>query len=153
MLVYLIIMVISANCVGQDKSITLDLQQIEFKDNALTTTLSELSKQNQDCFNKSDYYILDFFHSSFSNEEYYLSIKPFVADNNISKSIAYYIIVDGIEYFISNRVSTDVIKVLPSKKRYSFKNGDGLYVGGDYYFLIWRTLSGYYHILLRTCAE
>ena len=59
--IYLIITVLSANCVGQDKTITLDLQQIEFKDKALINTLSDLSKQKPDCFNENDYYILDFF--------------------------------------------------------------------------------------------
>ena len=151
--IYLIITVLSANCVGQDKTITLDLQQIEFKDKALINTLSDLSKQKPDCFNENDYYILDFFYSSLSNEEYYLSINQFVADNNTPITIAYYVIVDGIVYFISNKVSTDVIKVLPSKKRYSFKNGYGINVGGDYYFLIWRTRMGYYHVLLSTCCE
>lgn len=153
MILYLIITVISVNCMGQTKPIILNLQQVEFKDKLLTKTLSDLSKKERDCFNKNDFYILDFFHSSLSNEEYYLSIDRFVADNKTIKSIAYYVIIDDIVYFISNKVSVDVIKVLPSKKEYSFKTEKISIIGGDYHFLIWRTLSGYYHILLSTCSE
>ena len=149
----LIITAISVNCMGQDKPTILTLQQVEFKDNALTKTLADLSKEEKCCFSKNDFYILDFFHSSLSHDEYYLSIDRFVIDDKIINSIRYYVVINDIVYFISDKVSDDIIKILPSKREYKFKNKDTLILVGDYYFLIWKTLSGHYHILLRTCGE
>jgi len=154
-IVLFIIIILSTNCMGQNKTLTLNLQQIEFKDKILTKTLFDISKSEPDCFKKNDFYVLDFFQSSLSNEEYYLSIDEFVADNKITKSIAYYVIIDDIVYFVSNKVTFDIFKVLPSKKQFVFKIKEFPYamIGGDYNFLIWKTLSGHYHVLLRTCSE
>ena len=153
-IVVCLLFILSANCMGQ-KSILLTLQQIEFKDKNLTKTLFDLSKSEPDCFKKNNFYVLDFFQSSLLNEEYYLSIDEFVADNKTTKSIAYYVIIDDIVYFVSNKVTFDIFKVLPSKKQYVFKIKEFPYakIGGDYNFLIWRTLSGYYYVLLQNCGE
>lgn len=152
-ILYLVFAVLSANCVGQSNSTTLYLQQIEFKDKTLTNTILDLSKQEQDCFNKNDLYVLDFFQSSLSSGEYYLSIDRFDANNNILKSISYYVIINDIVFFVSSRVATDIIKVLPSQKEFDINNENSVIIGGDYHFLIWRTISGYYYILLSTCSE
>ncbi|NLL27944.1 MAG: hypothetical protein GX259_04045 [Bacteroidales bacterium] len=137
---------------GQNKPITLTLQQIEFKDNTLIKTISDLSKE-QDCFSKNDFYILDFFQSSLSSGEYYLSINRFVVDDKIINSIAYYVVINDIVFFISNKVSVEIIKILPLKKEYKFNKKNTPIIVGDYRFLIWRTLGGYYHVLSRTCGE
>jgi hypothetical protein len=65
---------------GQNKTLTLNLQQIEFKDKMLTKTLADLAKSEPDCFKKHDFYVLDFFQSSLSSGEYYLSIDRFVVE-------------------------------------------------------------------------
>ena len=70
--------ILSANCMGQ-KSILLTIQQIEFKDKKLTKTLFDILQSN-DCFDKKDLYVLDFFRSSLTDGEYYLSINKFIAD-------------------------------------------------------------------------
>ncbi len=85
--------------------------------------------------------------------EYYLSIDRFDANNNILKSISYYVIINDIVFFVSSRVATDIIKVLPSQKEFDINNENSAIIGGDYHFLIWRTISGYYYILLSTCSE
>lgn len=150
---YIIFAVLSANCVGKNDSTTLNLQQIEFKDKTLTNTILDLSKQVHDCFNKNDFYVLDFFQSSLSSGEYYLSIDRFDANNNFLKSISYYVIINDIVFFVSSRVATDIINVLPSQKEFDINNDNSAIIGGDYHFLIWRTISGYYYILLSTCSE
>jgi DNA polymerase III sliding clamp (beta) subunit (PCNA family) len=147
-----VIMIISTNCMGQ-KKITFNLQQIEFKD-MLTKTLFDISKSEPDCFNKNEFYILDFFQSSLSSSEYYLSIDKFFADNKTPNSIAYYVVINNITFFISNKVAVDIFNVLPTKKQFVFKIEEIPYsVGGDYNFLIWRTLSGYYAVFLKSCGE
>ena len=139
---------------GQNKVLTFNLQQIEFKDKMLTKTLFDISKSESDCFKKNGFYILDFFQSSLSNEEYYLSIGEFITESNVPNTISYYVVINNMTFFISNKVNLDIFRVLPIKKEFVFKKNEIPYsVGGDYHFLIWRTLSGYYHILLRTCSE
>jgi hypothetical protein len=153
-IVLFIIIILSTNCVGQNKVLTFNLQQIEFKDKMLTKTLFDISKSESDCFKKNGFYILDFFQSSLSNEEYYLSIGEFITESNVPNTISYYVVINNMTFFISNKVNLDIFRVLPIKKEFVFKKNEIPYsVGGDYHFLIWRTLSGYYHILLRTCSE
>ncbi|GHV45012.1 hypothetical protein FACS1894180_7070 [Bacteroidia bacterium] len=152
---YIVVFTISVNCMGQNKTITLNLQQIEFKDKMLTKTLFDISKSEPDCFNKNDFYVLDFFQSSLSSSEYYLSIDRFIADDKTPKSIAYYVVINNITFFVSNKVDVGIYNALPTKKQYVFKIKEYPYavIGGDYNFLIWRTLSGYYAVLLKSCGE
>jgi hypothetical protein len=139
---------------GQNKTLILNLQQIEFKDKMLTKTLFDLAKSEPECFKKHEFYILDFFQSSLSSGEYYLSIDKFITESNTPNSIAYYLVINNITFLISNKVATDIFNILPTKKQYVFKIEDMPYsVGGDYHFLIWRTLSGYYSVLMKSCAE
>ena len=153
-LLYLIIVVTSANCIGQNRSTTLTLQQVEFKDIVLTQTLSDLSKTEQRCFSKNDFYVLDFFQSSLSNDEYYLTIDEFRTESNIQGVLSYYVVTNDITFFISNEVTLDILEVLPTSKEFVFKQDQIPAVGGgDYQFLIWKTPNGYYHVLLRTCGE
>lgn len=149
-----ITIVLSTNCMGQSKVLTLNLQQIEFKDTMLTKTLFELSKSNPDCFKKNGFYVLDFFQSSLSNDEYYLSIDEFITESNIPNTISYCLFINNMTFFVSNKVTFDIFRVLSIKREFVFKQNEIPYsVGGDYHFLIWKTLSGYYHVLLRTCSE
>jgi len=149
---YIVILVISVNCMGQNKILTLNLQQIEFKDKMLTKTLFDISKSEPDCFKKHEFYILDFFQSSLSSGEYYLSIREFMADTKTPNSISYYVVINDIVYFVSSKVSVEIFNVLPTKKKFSLKEAIP-HPGGDYNFLIWRMLSGYYAVLLKSCAE
>jgi hypothetical protein len=139
---------------GQNKTLTFNLQQIEFRDKMLTKTLFDISKSEPDCFKKNGFYILDFFQSSLSSGEYYLSIREFIVDDKTPSSIAYYVVINNIVFFVSNKVSVEIFNVLPSKKEFVFKQKEIPYsVGGDYNFLIWRMSSGYYAVLLKSCAE
>lgn len=154
LLLYFIIVVASANCPGQNRSTTLTLQQVEFKDDVLTETLSDLSKTEQRCFSKNNFYVLDFFQSSLSNDEYYLTIDEFRNESNIQDILSYYVVINDITFFISNKVTFDLFEVLPTSKEFVFKQDQIPAVGGgDYHFLIWKTLNRYYHVLLRTCGE
>ncbi|NLB67213.1 MAG: hypothetical protein GX798_01995 [Bacteroidales bacterium] len=153
-LLYFIIVVAPANCLGQNRSTTLTLQQVEFKDIALTETLSDLSKAEQRCFSKNDFYVLDFFQSSLSGDEYYVTIDEFRTESNIQDLSSYFVVINDITFFISNKVALDIFEVLPTSKEFVFKQNQIPAVGGgDYHFLIWKTPNGYYHILLRTCGE
>ena len=136
------------------KSILLTLQQIEFKDKKLTKTLFDILQSN-DCFDKKDLYVLDFFRSSLSDGEYYLSINKFFADEKTYHLFAYFAEINNITFFVSNRVSSEIFQILPTKKHYSFQRKENPYavIGADYNFLIWRTLSGYYYVLLQNCGE
>ncbi len=153
-LFYLIIVVTSANCPGQNRSTTLTLQQVGFKDDALTEILSDLSKTEQRCFSKNDFYVLNFFQSSLSGNEYYLTIDEFRTESNIQDLLSYYVVINDINFFISNKVTLDIFEVLPTSKEFVFKQDQIPAVGGgDYHFLIWKTPNEYYHVLLRTCGE
>ncbi len=148
-----IIVFVSINCVAQ-KPIMLTLQQIEFKDSILTKTLFDILQSN-DCFREKDFYVLDFFRSSLSDGEYYLSINEFFADEKTYHLFAYFAEINNITFFVSNRVSSEIFQILPTKKHYSFQRKENPYavIGADYNFLIWRTLSGYYYVLLQNCGE
>ena len=152
---YIVIIIISVNCMGQKKSLTLNLQQIEFKDKMLTKTLADIVKTKSDCFSKNGFYILDFFQSSLYGSEYYLSIDKFIADSNTPKSITYYVFINNIVFFVSNKVAVEIFDVLPAKKQYVFKieKFPNAVIGGDYHFLIRRMASGHYWVLLKTCVE
>lgn len=153
MVIGLIFIIIAINCMGQNTPITLNLQQIEFKDGKLIQTLSELITEERDCFSKNHFYVLDFFQSSLSNR-YYLSINEYIPDNKSISFISYYVIINNTIFFVSNRVTTDIFKILPSKKQFKLKSKeDMISVGGDYNFLIYKSLNGHYYILMRTCAE
>jgi hypothetical protein len=135
---------------GQSK--TLMLQQIEFKDVMLTETLANICKTESDCFSKNDFYVLDFFQSSLYSGTYYLSINKFAVDDKTPNSITYYAVINDVVFFVSNKVDVEIFNVLPSKRKFVLKE-NGWDTGGDYNFLIHRTLSGYYWVLLKTCAE
>jgi hypothetical protein len=138
---------------GQDKTLTLNLQQIEFKDKMLTKTLLDISKSESNCFNKNDFYVLDFFQSSLSCNEYYLSIEKFNVNSKTANLLTYYVVISNISYFVSNKVSVDIFNILPSKREFIFKKEEIPVIYGDYNFLIWRMLSGYYAVLLKSCGE
>lgn len=149
---FIVIIVISVTCVGQKKSLTLNLQQIEFKDKMLTKTLEDIVKTESDCFKRYEFYVLDFFQSSLYSSEYYLSINAFMIDDNTPKSIIYYVIINNTVFFVSNKVAIEIFNVLPLKRNFVLKENDW-HIGGDYNFLIRRTRSGHYWVLLNTCAE
>lgn len=149
----LIIAIVSINCMAQNERIVLNLQQVEFKESELTKTIADAIKKEQRCFNINNFYVLDFFQSSLSSGEYYLSIDRFFVHNKGVSSIAYYTIINDLVFFISKEVSHDIIKVLPKKKTYSFKNETKYFPTADHHFLIWRTSGGYYHVYLSTCGE
>lgn len=77
---------------AQNKTLTFNLQQIEFKDTLLTKTVFDISKSNTECFEKDGFYTLDFFHSSLFNDEYYLSIYKFTTESNIPHTFSYYVV-------------------------------------------------------------
>jgi len=134
MILYLIITFISVNCMAQNKTLTFNLQQIEFKDTLLTKTVFDISKSNTECFEKDGFYTLDFFHSSLFNDEYYLSIYKFTTESNIPHTFSYYVVKNNMTFFISNKVNHDIFRILPIKKEFVFKQSDFPYhVGGDYH--------------------
>lgn len=151
-ILYLLIVVVSVNCIGQSSNtLTINLQQIEFKDKTLTKTLFDLSKSNSDCLNRRDIYVLDFFQSSLSTEEFFLRIDLLTGDEHFIESIAYYVIINDVVYFLPDSVSTNIIKVLPQKRMFTYEIEHN--PGGDYNFLIWSPLKGYYQVLASSCSE
>ena len=150
----MIVAFLSINCMGQNKPIIMNLQQIEFKDAMLTESLVALIDSKPECFRKNEFYTLDFFQSSLYNDEYYLSIDVIEAASDIADSIAYYSVINGITFFVAGKVASDIYRVLPVGKEFIFRQEEiPYYVGGDYWFLIWKTVSGHYHVLWKTCSE
>jgi hypothetical protein len=135
------------------QNMILNLQQIEFKDKMLTKTLSDIVKSESDCFSKADFYILDFFQSSLYSSKYYLSINKFAVNDKTPKSIAYYVVINNIVFFVSNKISVEIFNILPLERKFIFEKEEIPIIGGDYHFLIQRTTSGHYWVLLKTCGE
>ncbi|MDR1861381.1 MAG: hypothetical protein LBR06_10745 [Bacteroidales bacterium] len=117
-ILYIVFYILSINCAPQ--RIVFNLQQIEFKEKMLTKTLFDLTESEPGCLKKNGYYILDFFQSSLSNSDYYLSISKFITEYPPPKAIAYYVVINNVVFFISSKVSADIINVLPSKKEFVF---------------------------------
>ena len=150
----ILILILSTNCEGQNKTVTLDLQQIDFKDDRLTKLLFNITNSELSCFDKNVFYVLDFFQSSLSTGEYYLSIDEFVANDKSPNTIVYYTIINNITFFISNKVDGAIFDVLTTKRGFDLYIEEIPYsVGADYHFLIWKTISGDYFTILSTCGE
>jgi len=133
---------------GQNR--TINLQQIEFKDKTLEKIFTNVTKS--DCFNKNDFYVVDFFKSSISNDKYYLSIDRLMFNNNTLDSIAYYLVVNDIVFFVPKTIPDKLFNVLSVQKDFTCKKEEP-YPSGDYNFLIYGTLNGYYKVIYNTCAE
>jgi hypothetical protein len=146
-------LLLSTACSGQKKSISFCLQQIEFIDTKLTDTIFELSRSKPECFKDNEYFILNFFQSSLPTSEFFLSIKEFIPEDVLPESISYFVVINNITFFVSNRVSLEILRTLPQKKEFVFKLRETPYdIGGDLYFLIWRVIRGEYLLLLSICG-
>lgn len=144
----LLVIIITSNCKAQNFS--TELQQIEFKDKMLEKIFTNVTKSY--CFNQNDFYVVDFFKSGISNEKYYLSIDKLMFNNKIFDSIAYYLVVNDTVFFIPKIIPDKLFEVLSVKKRFSYKM-EYPHPGGDYNFLIYGTLNGYYKVIYNSCAE
>jgi hypothetical protein len=105
-----------------------------------------------DCFNKNDFYVIDFFKSGLSIDKYYLSIDRFMFDDNILDLIVYYLVFNDIVFFVPQTISDRLFDVLPVQKSFNCKKEEP-YPSRDYNFLIYGTLNGYYKVIYNTCAE
>lgn len=148
---YFITLIVSVNCMGQNKILTL--QQVDFKNKMLEKILVSIVKTETECFNRTDFYVLDFFQSSVSSNQYYLSINEFVFNPNTQNSITYYVIINNVVFFVPNKTPTGLFNVLSEKKTFNIKTETIPHLGGDYNFLIYGTLNGYYKVIYKTCAE
>jgi hypothetical protein len=132
---------------GQSK--TVNLQQVEFKDKMLEKILVNITKS--DCFTQAHIYVLDFFQSSLSIDEYYLSIGKLSFIDEKFNSINYYVIINNIVFLVPKNMPNGLFTVLPAQKKFYLK--ENIDIGGDYNFLINGTLNGYYKVIYKTCAE
>ena len=139
------------SCLGQNKTTVLNLQQVKFKDNGLTKIISDICISNVDCFKKDGFYVLDFFHSSLSSSEFFLSMNEFKNDNEKSYPIVYYVLINNRFFFISNKVPATLFNVLESDKNFNIKSKIPS-PSGDFNFLIYKT-SRVYTVLLNNCDE
>ena len=145
---YIIFIIISLNCRGQND--TLILQQINFKDKILENILINISKS--DCFKDTEFYILDFFKSSLSSDVYYLSIKEF--KSKIQNSMVYYVVINNIVFFVSDDIPNGLFTIQLSKKKFTLrKEKKSSYPRGDFNFLLYGTLNGFYKVIYKTCYE
>lgn len=153
--VFLVSLFLSMKCLGQESTITLNLQQIEFNDAKLNKTLLDIVSAEKCCFCKENYYELDFFQSSLHQDEFFLSMDEFVVSDKISESLNYYTIIDDKVFFVSNKISSELYELLPTKSQFTFEmdNFPDAEIGGDYYFLIRKTRRGDYWTLIKTCLE
>ncbi len=148
---YFTTLIVSVNCMGQNKISTL--KQVDFNDKILEKILVSIVKTDTECFNRTDFYVLDFFQSSVSSNQYYLSINEFVFNSNTQNSITYYVIINNVVFFVPNKTPNGLFNVLSEKKTFNIKTETIPHPGGDYNFLIYGTLNGYYKVIYKTCAE
>lgn len=148
---YSVIFILSVNCMAQNK--TLMLQQVNFKNKMLEKVLVSIVKTESECFDSSDFYVFDFFQSSISSDEYYLSINEFTFNANTQKSITYYVVINNVIFFIPNKVPNGLFNILAQKKQFNVNIKRSASPGGDYNFLIYGTLNDYYKVIYKTCAE
>lgn len=154
-ILFALITFISACYIESIRPVSLNLRQIEFVDSALTKTLSDLTKTERDYFDdRDDYYVLNFFQSGLSNDEYFISIDRIFDDNiQAPKNTAYFINIDGFVFFIPETVPDNVLKVLPSNIEFRIDRGPWYSVGVVYHFMIWRTTEGDYYPILGKWGE
>jgi hypothetical protein len=133
---------------GQNK--ILNLQQMNFKDKMLEKILVDITKS--DCFRESEFYVLNFFTSNMSKNEYYLSIDKFRFNDDTLNSITYYIVINNIVFLVPKGIPNGLFNLLSVQKKFSLKEGIP-HIGGDYNFLINGTLNGYYRIIFKSCSE
>lgn len=143
----LVIILITNNCNSQNLSV--ELQQIVFKDKMLEKIFTNMTVS--DCFEKTNFYMVDFFISSTSNKKYYLSIDQLIT-NDACDSITYYFVVNNTVFFIPKKIPSNLFQILSVKKKFSYKIEES-HPGGDYNFLIYGTLNGYYKVIYNSCDE
>jgi hypothetical protein len=139
------------SCLGQNKTTNLNLQEVKLKDNELTKIISNICASNTNCFKKNGHYVLDFFYSSLSNKEFFLSMNEFEINNKSSYPIKYYVLINSRYFFISNKVPITVYSIIEYNKKFHIKSKIPL-PGGDFNFLIYKTERAY-TVLLNSCDE
>ncbi|MBS6269872.1 MAG: hypothetical protein KH586_13210 [Tannerella sp.] len=155
--------IISIDCIGENRydepCLLIEANQIDFIDKKFEKALKCMIKEKLDCFTYGEFYILNFFQSSFPNsKEYLIGIEPFFFIKEYLfyleeyKIIHYYIIIDGITFLISNKIPENLFKVLTQKKVFKFKKYD-ISGHGDRHldFLIQKRQNGEYEIIANDC--
>lgn len=143
------IFLLSVSCIGQINMLTL--QRVDIQDKVLENILIDIVKTESECFNRHEFYVFDFYQSDLSKDKYYLSIKEFNVDSLNPKSIAYYLAINDKVFFVPTITPKGLFNIQPEKKKFVVEKE--IYVGGDYNFVIYGTLNGFYRVLSRTCAE
>jgi hypothetical protein len=144
-----IVSLCSVNCFCHDNN-TLVLQQVEFNDKTLERIIIDMSKS--ECFKKNSAYLMNFFISSFSNGEYFLSLEEFVLKSKGRNDMLYFVLIKDITFFVSDNAPPELFTILLTKRKFYIKNNPPSQ-GGDYNFLLKGTLNGYYKIIYQTCDE
>ena len=123
----IIIFLSSITCNGQSK--ILSLQQVDIQQKSFEDILANIIKSESDCFNRNQFYFLNFFLSSLTNNIYYISIP-----NNL-------------------------FRVQPTKKKFTIKEKNEIPCpGGDFNFFIYATIINgtsetFFQPIFKTCSE
>lgn len=146
----LITAILSLNCMAQsNKQIVLNLQQVEFTDESFKQTLLTMAKDQPDEYQKNNHLVMDFYKSSLSADQSFIFVYEYSPDNKFSHALTYYSVFNGCFFFLSQEIPSNIIKVLPTVKKFTFLKSDDLLgpVGGPYIGIIKKNKENAYQIL------
>lgn len=148
-----IITLLSLNSMAQSNDqITLKLQQIEISDHHLRDVISEMAKDAPECFTEDNFYTLNFFQPTLADTGLVLALDKFDGDENITKLLTYYTVINGLTYFLSDKVPGNSIQILPSTKIFNF-NPTTLRHTDKYNFAAWRLHTIMFQVLSNSCEK
>ena len=135
----LITVILSLNCMAQSNgTVIMNLHKVEFTDSSLIELFSVMEKDQPRFYHKGKRLILDFYSPDLPVDQFFIVVKEYDM---------YY---DGSYYFLYPDVPKELIKVLPTKKEFTYGE---LYempiVGGSYYGVFRKRGNQHYQILLN----
>ena len=153
----IIIFLSSITCNGQSK--ILSLQQVDIQQKYFEDILTNIIKSESDCFNRNQFYFLNFFLSGLTNNIYYISINEITINSQILDSMTYYTTFNNKVFFIPQKFPNNLFRVQPTKKKFTIKEKNEIPCpGGDFNFFIYATIINgtsetFFQPVFKTCSE
>lgn len=146
----LITAILSLNCMAQsNKQIVLNLQQVEFTDDSFKQTLLTMAKDRPDEYQKNEHLVMDFYKSSLSVDQSFIFIYEYSPYDKFLHVPTYYSVFNDCFFFLPRETPSNIIKVLPTVKKFTFLKSDDLLgpVGGPYFGIVKKNEENAYQIL------
>lgn len=115
----IIIFLSSITCNGQSK--ILSLQQVDIQQKSFEDILANIIKSESDCFNRNQFYFLNFFLSSLTNNIYYISINEITINSQILDSMTYYTTFNNKVFLFHRNFPTIYLESNPQRKNLLLK--------------------------------